>query len=31
MARVVLEHLVKIFPEKGGPGVGAVKNIDLEV
>jgi multiple sugar transport system ATP-binding protein len=31
MARVVLEHLVKVFPEKGGPGVMAVKNISLEV
>ncbi len=31
MARVVLEHLVKVFPEKGGPGVTAVKNINLEV
>jgi len=31
MARVVLENLLKIFPEKGGPGVAAVKNINLEV
>jgi multiple sugar transport system ATP-binding protein len=31
MSRVVLEHLVKVFPEKGGPGVTAVKNISLEV
>jgi multiple sugar transport system ATP-binding protein len=31
MARVVLEQLVKVFPEKGGPGVTAVKNISLEV
>ena len=31
MARVVLENLVKIFPEKGGPGVAAVKNINLEI
>jgi len=31
MARVVLENLVKIFPEKGGPGVAAVKNISLQV
>ncbi|HXQ81989.1 MAG TPA: sn-glycerol-3-phosphate ABC transporter ATP-binding protein UgpC [Opitutaceae bacterium] len=31
MARVVLENLLKIFPEKGGPGVAAVKSINLEV
>jgi multiple sugar transport system ATP-binding protein len=31
MARVVLENLVKVFPEKGGPGVTAVKNISLEI
>jgi len=31
MARVVLEHLAKIFPEKGGPGVTAVNSISLEV
>jgi multiple sugar transport system ATP-binding protein len=31
MARVVLENLLKVFPEKGGPGVAAVKNISLEV
>ena len=31
MARVVLENLLKIFPEKGGPGVAAVKNITLEI
>jgi multiple sugar transport system ATP-binding protein len=31
MARVVLDHLAKVFPEKGGPGVTAVKNISLEV
>jgi multiple sugar transport system ATP-binding protein len=31
MARVVLEQLVKVFAEKGGPGVTAVKNISLEV
>src|ERR1700722_12844943 len=31
MARVSLEHLVKVFPEKGGLGVTAVKNINLEV
>ncbi len=31
MARVALKHLVKVFPEKGGPGVTAVKNISLEI
>jgi multiple sugar transport system ATP-binding protein len=31
MARVVLDHLVKVFPEEGGPGVTAVKDISLEV
>ncbi|HEY1763966.1 MAG TPA: ABC transporter ATP-binding protein [Opitutaceae bacterium] len=31
MARVILEKLVKVFPEKGGPGVSAVKNISLEI
>jgi multiple sugar transport system ATP-binding protein len=31
MARVVLENLLKVFPEKGGAGVAAVKNISLEI
>src|SRR5271155_4619149 len=31
MARVVLDHLVKVFPEEGGPGVTAVRDISLEV
>src|ERR1019366_2396236 len=31
MARVVLENLLKVFPEKGGPGVAAVKSISLEI
>jgi multiple sugar transport system ATP-binding protein len=31
MAKVVIENLVKTFPEKGGPGVTAVKGISLTV
>jgi multiple sugar transport system ATP-binding protein len=31
MARVVLENLVKVYPEKNGPGVTAVKKINLEI
>jgi multiple sugar transport system ATP-binding protein len=31
MARVELKNLVKTYPEKGGPGVGAVRGIDLDV
>jgi multiple sugar transport system ATP-binding protein len=31
MARVVLENLVKIYPEKKGPGVTAVKSINLVI
>ncbi len=31
MARVVLEKLVKTYPEKKGPGVIAVKTIDLTI
>jgi multiple sugar transport system ATP-binding protein len=31
MAQVVLENLSKVFPEKGGPGVVAVKSISLQV
>ncbi|HEY4302288.1 MAG TPA: sn-glycerol-3-phosphate ABC transporter ATP-binding protein UgpC [Candidatus Didemnitutus sp.] len=31
MANVVLEHLVKTYPEKRGPGVTAVKGISLEI
>jgi multiple sugar transport system ATP-binding protein len=31
MAKVVIENLIKIFPEKGGPGVRAVNEINLTV
>jgi multiple sugar transport system ATP-binding protein len=31
MAKVVLAHLVKIFPEKGGTGVHAVNDVSLTV
>jgi len=31
MAKVALENLTKIYPEKGGPGVAAVRNITLDV
>ena len=31
MARVIIENLVKTYPEKKGPGVTAVKNISLTV
>jgi multiple sugar transport system ATP-binding protein len=31
MARVLLENLVKVYPEKNGPGVTAVKKINLEI
>src|ERR1700691_748683 len=31
MAQVVLENLTKVFPEKGGPGVAAVKSINLQI
>src|SRR6202142_4275334 len=31
MAQVQLENLTKIFPEKGGPGVTAVKRINLQI
>ena len=31
MAQVVLENLSKIYPEKGGPGVSAVKRISLSI
>ncbi|MBK8475990.1 MAG: sn-glycerol-3-phosphate ABC transporter ATP-binding protein UgpC [Opitutaceae bacterium] len=31
MAKVVIEQLVKIYPEKGGPGVRAVNSIDLTI
>ena len=31
MAKVVLENLVKLYPEKGGPGVRAVNGINLAV
>src|ERR1700735_3934534 len=31
MAQVLLENLTKVYPEKSGPGVTAVKRISLEV
>jgi multiple sugar transport system ATP-binding protein len=31
MARVLLENLVKVYPEKSGPGVTAVKKINLKI
>ena len=31
MAKVVIENLLKIFPEKNGPGVRAVNNISLAI
>ena len=31
MAKVIIEDLVKIYPEKSGPGVRAVNNINLTV
>ncbi len=31
MAQVILENLTKIYPEKGGTGVAAVRNITLEI
>jgi multiple sugar transport system ATP-binding protein len=31
MAKVIIESLVKVYPEKSGPGVTAVKGISLEV
>jgi multiple sugar transport system ATP-binding protein len=31
MAKVILENLVKTYPEKGGPGVTAVKGINLTI
>ncbi len=31
MAKVVIENLVKVYPEPGGPGVTAVHGINLEV
>jgi multiple sugar transport system ATP-binding protein len=31
MAQVLLENLSKVYPEKGGPGVTAVKNISLQI
>jgi multiple sugar transport system ATP-binding protein len=31
MAKVILENLSKIYPEKGGPGVTAVKKINLQI
>ncbi|MEZ5277371.1 MAG: sn-glycerol-3-phosphate ABC transporter ATP-binding protein UgpC [Opitutaceae bacterium] len=31
MAKVLIENLVKIYPERKGPGVRAVNNINLEI
>jgi multiple sugar transport system ATP-binding protein len=31
MAKVTLENLSKVYPEKGGPGVTAVKSINLKI
>ena len=31
MAQVLLENLTKVYPEKGGPGVTAVKRINLQI
>ena len=31
MAKVLIENLVKIYPEKNGPGVKAVKGINLTI
>ena len=31
MAQVILENLSKVYPEKDGPGVEAVKRISLEI
>jgi multiple sugar transport system ATP-binding protein len=31
MARVELKNLVKTYPEKGGPGVSAVKGVSLDI
>src|SRR4051794_13954112 len=31
MANVALEHLVKIYPEKTGPGVRVVHDLSLEI
>src|SRR3954471_346341 len=31
MAKVIIEDLVKIYPEKSGPGVPAVNAIDLTI
>ena len=31
MAKVVLDHLIKIFPEKNGPGVRAVNDVNLTI
>jgi multiple sugar transport system ATP-binding protein len=31
MARVIIENLVKVYPEKRGPGVRAVNGINLEI
>jgi multiple sugar transport system ATP-binding protein len=31
MATVLLENLTKVYPEKSGPGITAVKAINLEI
>src|SRR5476651_867687 len=31
MAQVLLENLTKVYPEKSGPGVTAVKSINLQI
>ena len=31
MAKVLIENLVKVYPERKGPGVRAVNNINLEI
>ncbi|HWA08626.1 MAG TPA: sn-glycerol-3-phosphate ABC transporter ATP-binding protein UgpC [Opitutaceae bacterium] len=31
MAKVVIENLVKVYPEKGGPGIKAVNGINLTI
>ncbi len=31
MARVAIDHLVKVYPEKTGPGIPAVNGISLEI
>ncbi len=31
MAKVIIENLVKVYPEKNGPGVPAVNSINLAI